>query len=219
MTMYRLQSCAQGYKVINTGANGAFSHDVQTCSLCGKGEECNNASCVVCTPCEPGSYKAAVSTDACLPCPANTYREDPGATDIANCASCLAKSSTAGLTGQRSWRSCVCDSSQYRLVANTASDSCIACPPGLICRGEGPVDAVVSNSTWMAEGTFYKLQSCPKGYYVFPMGLTSLDTASASQQKCMPCDAGEVKMKLHARNTHSGCNELVLHHTTWQCTC
>ena len=169
--MFRLKSCPFGYYVFPMGIVilDTVTASQQKCMPCDKGYECTNTSCVTCSPCEPGYYKAAVSTDACVPCPANTYREGTGATDIANCVSCLSKSSTAGLTGQRSWRSCLCDSNQYRLVANTASDACIACPSGLICRGEGPVDAVVPNSTWVAEGAFYKLQGCPKGYYVFPM--------------------------------------------------
>ena len=59
-----------------------------------------DASCVTCTPCAPGLYKAAVSTEACEACPKDTYRETPGATELGNCVGCLAKSSTNGAVGQ-----------------------------------------------------------------------------------------------------------------------
>ena len=58
----------------------------------------------------------------------------------------------------------------------------------MICRDEGPFDVVVPNLTWVAVGAFYKFQGSPTGYY---LGLTSLDTVTASQQKCEPCGKDE----------------------------
>ena len=50
-----------------------------------KGVECVEAPCVTCTPCQPGFYKAAVSTDPCEACPANTYVETEGSTALSLC--------------------------------------------------------------------------------------------------------------------------------------
>ena len=108
-----------------------------------QGEECVDSSCVTCTECAPGFYKAAVSTEACSACPANTYRETSGATELGNCVACLSKSSTNGAVGQSNWSACVCDSGYYRIVANDASDACMDCPLGLTCDGTSTVTPVV----------------------------------------------------------------------------
>ena len=121
---------------------------LQECKPCGKGEECVTASCVTCSACQPGYYKAAVSTDPCEACPANTYRETSGATELGNCAGCLPQSSTQGAVGQSSWSACVCDSNYYRIVANDATDACMACPPGLTCDVTSTVQPVVQGSVW-----------------------------------------------------------------------
>ena len=148
-----------------------------------QGEECVNSSCVTCTPCAPGHYKAAVSTEACDACPPSTYRETSGATELGNCVGCLPNSYTnAG--GQSSWSACVCDSDYYRIVADDAADGCMACPPGLTCDGTSTVQPVVENSTWVEDGAIYKLQSCPPGYYVFP---ASVDATNAATQECKAC--------------------------------
>ena len=144
-----------------------------------------DSSCVTCTPCAPGHYKAAVSTEACDACPANTYRETPGATELANCKGCLAKSSTNGAVGQSSWTSCVCDSDYYRILADDKDDACMDCPLGLTCDGTSAVTPVVTGSVWAADGAIYKLQSCPSGYYVSPTA--SVDATNAATQECKPC--------------------------------
>jgi len=191
--MFVLRNCPMGHKVINTtmSSPNIFSHDSQICQFCEKGQECNSESCEACSPCQAGYYKAAVSTDPCVACPANTYREETGAVDISNCVSCLAKSSTAGQGGQSSWSSCVCDINYYRIVADSATDACMGCPPGLTCDGSSTVQPVVANSIWLPDGAIFKLQSCPSGYYVFPNSLATLTAASAAQQQCEPCGKGE----------------------------
>ena len=150
-----------------------------------QGEECLGSSCVTCTECAPGFYKAAISTEACSACPANTYRETSGATELGNCVACLAKSSTNGAVGQSNWSACVCDSGYYRIVANDASDACMDCPLGLTCDGTSAVTPVVTGSVWAADGAIYKLQSCPSGYYVSPTA--SVDATNAATQECKPC--------------------------------
>ena len=150
-----------------------------------QGEECVDSSCMTCTPCAPGHYKAAVSTEACEACPKDTYRETPGATELGNCEGCLAKSSTNGAVGQSSWTSCVCDSDYYRILADDKDDACMDCPLGLTCDGTSAVTPVVTGSVWAADGAIYKLQSCPSGYYVSPTA--SVDATNAATQECKPC--------------------------------
>jgi hypothetical protein len=146
---------------------------------------------VTCTKCAPGYFKSATSTEPCEPCPANTYRETSGATELGDCVACLAKSSTKGILGQGSWRSCVCNSGYYRIVANDASHACMDCPKGLTCDGTSNVRPVVGGSVWVADGAIYSLQSCPKGYYVFPAfdasAYASVDASNAATQECKPC--------------------------------
>ena len=156
-----------------------FSHDRQRCQVCGKGEECPLHMCSECTPCAPGHYKAAVSTEACDACPKDTYRETEGANELGDCEECLANSHTNGAMGQTSWSACVCDSAYYRIVADDKDDACMECPRGLICDGTSTVQPVVENSTWVVDGAIYKLQSCPSGYYV--------EASTDELQECKPC--------------------------------
>jgi hypothetical protein len=189
-TFYKLESCPQGYKVQNTEVQGqtpVFSHDAQTCELCGKGEECLLSVCTECTLCQPGYYKPAVGIDACSPCPANTYREDPGAQALSGCISCLPKSSTDG-SGHSSWSACKCDSGYYRIVQQSAQDGCLDCPPGLTCHGDATLDPVVSGSSWVVDGAIFRLQTCPVGHYVSPR---ASETFNAALQQCLPCGKGE----------------------------
>ena len=69
----RLESCPSGYYVYPNGPVKDSNAALQKCAPCGKGEECTNSTCVTCSVCSPGFYKAAVSTEPCLACPANTY--------------------------------------------------------------------------------------------------------------------------------------------------
>ena len=175
-----LRSCPQGHKVINmttistppsrpkggreVAATVAreFSHDIQECALCDKGEECTAETCEICTPCAPGYYKAAVSTEACIACPKNSYRETMGASDPGMCLGCQVKdelfsmrawrgqqktltevdhsqdkSSTKELTGRSSRRACVCDVEYYLIMADEGMAqealSCQTCPKGAKC--------------------------------------------------------------------------------------
>jgi len=185
--IWRLSNCSSGYYVFPPSSE-AFNAAQQKCMPCVKGEECNSTTCSTCSLCQQGYYKAAVSTDPCVACPANTYREETGAVDISNCVSCLAKSSTAGQGGQSSWSSCVCDINCYRIVADSATDACMDCPPGLICDGSSTAQAVVENSSWVPDGAIFRLQSCPNGFFVYP---ASIDAYNAALQKCLPCKKGE----------------------------
>jgi len=61
----------------------------------------------------------------------------------------------------------------------------MVCPPGLTCDGTSTVQPVVENSTWVAHGDIYKLQSCPSGYYVYPPAVD--DETNAALQECKAC--------------------------------
>jgi hypothetical protein len=62
----------------------------------------------------------------------------------------------------------------YRIVANVATDACMACPPGLTCDGTSTVQPVVGGSVWEQDGSIYKLKSCPAGYYITWLDLSVL---------------------------------------------
>ena len=65
---------------------------------------------------------------------------------------------------------------------------CQPCPPGLTCSGDATLAPKIEGSEWVEQGSFFKLESCPAGYYVFP---ASVDAANAGQQECLPCIKGE----------------------------
>ena len=199
--IYLLLGCPAGHKVVNTSSpDGQFSHDSQACQVCGKGEECRDESCVTCSLCQPGKYKAAVGTDPCVACPANTYREEPGASDLGMCLGCQAKSSTMRLPGRSSRRACTCDVEYYLIMSDegTAEEalSCQACPKGAKC-GDGEC-ALRNNSFTCTDGSSivgewvtnsetgqYELTSCPAGYEL----QTTQETGSADLQQCLKCQA------------------------------
>lgn len=64
--IFRLQSCPSGYSVspasVDRDASNAQAA-LQKCEPCGKGEECSNSTCVLCSLCAAGYYKAAVGTE------------------------------------------------------------------------------------------------------------------------------------------------------------
>ena len=129
--IYRLQHCPTGHKVINSSLLNAavFSHDAQTCQVCGKGEECKLSACVTCSPCPAGTFKAAEGTEECSPCPVNRYREDPGAQQLSDCEPCPEGSDTGGLQGQATAASCKC-SGRFYLTQSSSGPGCSSCPPG-----------------------------------------------------------------------------------------
>jgi hypothetical protein len=199
---YFLKSCPTGHKVINMTTEGinanVFSHDIQECRQCDKGEECTAKQCEICTQCAPGYYKSAVSTDPCVACPANTYRETTGSSDLGDCEGCQVKSSTLGLTGRRSRRACACDIEYYLIMSDegTAEEalSCQACPKGAKC-GDGEcalrnqnfncTDGSSIVGQWLinSETGQYELASCPAGYEL----QTTQETGSPDLQQCLKC--------------------------------
>ena len=58
----------------------------------------------------------------------------------------------------------------------------------LTCSGDATLAPKIDGSVWVEQGSFFKLESCPAGYYVFP---ASVDAANAGQQECLPCIKGE----------------------------
>ena len=80
-----------------------------------------------------------------------------------------------------------CLSTEYIINPNT--DSCQICPPGLQCSGDDALKPVTANSTWVRNGSVYRLRSCPSGYGVSSVGVSG--TFDASVQQCSPCPKGE----------------------------
>jgi predicted outer membrane repeat protein len=69
------------------------------------------------------------------------------------------------------------------------SEECQACPPGLKCVGTGAVSPAVNGSTWVLNGSIYRLIGCPAGYSVSSVGV--LGAFDATAQQCSPCLKGE----------------------------
>ena len=118
----------------------------------------------------------------------NTYRETPGANEIANCLSCLDKSSTRRKKAMVSWKACQCDDIYYRIEHNKASDECQDCPPGLVCSGDETLQPVLNGSNWTIDGPIFRLHSCPYGHGVYNGEGGSF---MAEVQECQPCDKGQ----------------------------
>ena len=177
-SIYLLIDCPAGYSVSSTGVSG-FDATVQQCSPCAKGQECVSVSvpCVTCSPCKPGFYKQAASSDACAPCPANTYNMLAGAQDLSLCQQCQTHATTQNLVAQGSLTSCVCDP-QYYLFLHLSSATCVACPQGATCsdgscalRNTSSLACPDGNSvvgSWNMNNItgLYQLSGCPAGYFL-----------------------------------------------------
>jgi len=95
-----------------------------------QGKECVAAPCVTCTPCNPGYYKAAVSTEACGPCPVNTYGNNRfDQTSSGYCTECPSGAETGGRQGMISLDNCTCSIRMY-LTASAGITACKLCPKG-----------------------------------------------------------------------------------------
>ena len=95
---------------------------------------------------------------------------------------------TAAKTGSDDLQECqACAAGQYILSPDT--DDCQTCPPGLVCRGDDVVQIKVPNSTWVRNGSIYRLSSCPTGYSVASLGADGRFDATA--QQCVACGKGQ----------------------------
>jgi len=184
--IYRLQGCPSGYYVSPDGPVDANNAMLQKCTPCGKGEECTNSTCITCSMCAPGFYKAAVSAEACLACPANTYRMTSGATELGNCQACPSGADTRMVGGQTRPTACVCGERFYLSGA-----TCSNCPQGALCQGGSkcalnfdqtcPGENTTIIGTWVraTSADQFQLVGCPAG--------TQTQNASHDTYKCHPC--------------------------------
>eukprot|EP00961_Rhodomonas_salina_P076588 1028289-Rhodomonas_salina.1 len=165
-----LVSCPQGFGVVNTTSDGVFEPRLQECVPCGQGTECTTSSCQVCSLCQPGHYKSFAGTAACEECPRDTYREAPGATELAQCITCPAESDTRELTAQVSLASCHCQELYYAFRPSDGALLCHKCPLGAVC--EDGVSLGTRGGLAAVWGFFAQdttpgrkwLKSCPVGY-------------------------------------------------------
>jgi len=163
-----------------------------------QGEECVAAACVTCMPCNPGYYKAAVSTEACGPCPVNTYGNDAvDQTSSGYCTQCPPGSDTGGQVARTSANACQCGDRFYLTNAGATGSalSCATCPSGAVCPGSGfcalrtpgqnctsdsaPIPGRWVRSTSGEDAGKYRLMGCPPGH--------QKQTVSHDTQKCHPC--------------------------------
>ena len=73
-------------------------------------------------------------------------------------------------------------------ILNPDVDACMDCPPGLTCSGDATLAPKIDGSVWVEQGSFFKLESCPAGYYVFPALVDTLSLGTAAQQTCLFCE-------------------------------
>ena len=271
-SFFKLESCPAGYYVSPAGveALSAATAQQQLCLPCEKGFDCVNTSCVTCTACSPGFYKAAVSTEPCAPCPTNTYVETEGSQALssvrhvrpshrrarqvraagehapatrstisssairkprrgalvpdvpqgssmrrrrrvrpqkrrrqlqlhrrdqqhrgnvgarqqqwpvrAHVVPCRVRDEDHAEQGSADLQECFKCPSPSTYILNPDVDECQPCPPGLTCSGDATLAPKIEGSVWVEQGSFFKLESCPAGYYVSPAGV---DTLSAARQ-------------------------------------
>jgi len=76
-------------------------------------------------------------------------------------------------------------------ILNPDVDACMDCPPGLTCSGDATLAPKIDGSVWVEQGSFFRLESCPPGYFVWPAVVDTLTAGTASQQECRPCLKGE----------------------------
>ena len=98
---------------------------------------------------------------------------------------------TASETGSADLQQCFPCASPSTYILNPDVDACQPCPPGLTCSGDATLAPKTVGSVWVEQGSYFKLESCPVGYYVTPAGVGTLSATTASQQECVPCGKGE----------------------------
>ena len=90
--------------------------------LCNAGYA-KNASTLLCSACQPGTYAAAAGSNTCVLCPADTYSTQIAAASNTTCTPCPADSEAA--TGSKSFGECTClEGYGY------ASGTCTLCEAG-----------------------------------------------------------------------------------------
>jgi len=166
------------------------------CVPCPAGSECTTEQCTTCSLCNPGWYKPNAGTGACEPCPINTYRIEPGASQLANCKACWLESTTNETTGATGPQFCLCKPAFWFKpdidYAASGLGSCVACQQKAICPGTGVcmfqswnyssssnVNCGGVVGTWQVASTReYALVSCPGGYAPGVAGCTACTTCA-----------------------------------------
>ena len=176
--------CPSGYQMVFSFLpNSPPDQSAQDCVACGKGAECLNPPCRVCTSCNAGYYKDCSSAEPCTPCAKNTYGLVSGAESSSFCLSCPDGTGTSDKIGQKSPLACVCDSAHY--VVGDNSTSCLKCPLGLKCFGNQTVVPLLSSSRWNSSSGIQRLQYCPQGYF-----MDHYSEVDSSNQECVVCPKG-----------------------------
>ena len=94
---------------------------------------------------------------------------------------------STALTGSADLQECrPCLATQY--ILRPDSDACQNCPPGLSCGGTYAVIPKVEGSTWILNGSIYRLLDCPAGYSVSLLDVYG--SFDATVQRCSPCLKG-----------------------------
>ena len=75
-----------------------------------------------------------------------------------------------------------CPTFEYILRSN--QDECRTCPLGLRCKGDDTLEPVTINSSWVKNGSVFKLESCPSGYSAVSINTEGVD---AADQECVQC--------------------------------
>ena len=174
-----------------------------------------NEVAAVCQLCKPGTYSlrplahmpGSALTPSCINCPAGgictkggddvqfevgTWAEIEGIYVLTSCPEGFELiNSTAGTSKgyfSNDAQECkACLPEQY--ILNPNADTCQNCPPGLSCTGTSAVVPVIKGSTWIPDGTIYRLTGCPAGYSISSTGISG--NFEAAVQQCSPCPKGE----------------------------
>ena len=174
---YVLTACPSGFQTRSAATGTPLN--LQECIPCGKGAECPNPPCPVCTTCAEGFFKASPGTEACSACPANTFQPVAGAE---SCLGCQARTTTRGLIAQSLKSACICEDQYY-----ASYSGCELCPTGGICSDgtcafrngshltcpatpHSTVQRIVG--TWVRNSSgHYELEQCPSNYTLVSQGV------------------------------------------------
>lgn len=73
--------------------------------------------------------------------------------------------------------------SEFDYIIDPNRFECQRCPPGLECNGTATVRNKLRGSEWVTDGPVFRLQSCPRGYFV--------SNETLGTQECRYCGLGE----------------------------
>ena len=134
-----------------------------TCQGCDLGEYGHKKG--ECSVCPMGQYQDGKGETACKECDVDTYLNELGKSSKADCRSCDADRSTAGIKGAVDNSSCICKKDQYYQVNEVATgwSTCEECPDGGDCSAKDGltlIEITARPGRWRPDATSLIFSPC-----------------------------------------------------------